>query len=89
MAPAPVLQVFGQPTSTDVARVMACLFERDLHFELVRTDAITKRGLNLAASCFVDTRARRRRSLTALISRSWICIISLYELEFLRTRRLN
>lgn len=38
MAQGPVLQVFGQPAATDVARVMACLFERKLEFELVRTD---------------------------------------------------
>ncbi|CAN6284066.1 unnamed protein product [Urochloa humidicola] len=39
----PVVQVFGQPASTDVARVMACLLERKLEFELVRTDTF-KRG---------------------------------------------
>ncbi|TVU31827.1 hypothetical protein EJB05_23528, partial [Eragrostis curvula] len=38
MAPSAILQVFGQPAATDVARVMACLFERKLDFELVRTD---------------------------------------------------
>ncbi|KAK3157043.1 hypothetical protein QOZ80_2AG0115440 [Eleusine coracana subsp. coracana] len=38
MAQGAVLQVFGQPAATDVARVMACLFERKLEFELVRTD---------------------------------------------------
>ncbi|TVU31834.1 hypothetical protein EJB05_23535, partial [Eragrostis curvula] len=32
MAPAAILQLIGQPAATDVARVMACLFE------LVRTD---------------------------------------------------
>ncbi|XP_062206117.1 glutathione S-transferase F11-like [Phragmites australis] len=37
-----VLQVFGQPASTDVARVMACLFERKLEFELVRVDAFKR-----------------------------------------------
>ncbi|CAN6305990.1 unnamed protein product [Urochloa humidicola] len=39
----PVVQVFGQPAATDVARVMACLLERKLEFELVRTDTF-KRG---------------------------------------------
>ncbi|OQU92208.1 hypothetical protein SORBI_3001G310200 [Sorghum bicolor] len=38
-----IIQVFGQPASTDVARVMACLLERQLDFELVRTDTF-KRG---------------------------------------------
>ncbi|KAL6642756.1 hypothetical protein ACP70R_020937 [Stipagrostis hirtigluma subsp. patula] len=46
MASAAVLQVFGQPASTDVARVMACLFERKLEFELVRVDTF-KRGHKL------------------------------------------
>jgi len=32
------LQVFGQPASTDVARVLTCLFEKKLEFELVRID---------------------------------------------------
>ncbi|KAL6660256.1 hypothetical protein ACP70R_002378 [Stipagrostis hirtigluma subsp. patula] len=32
------LQVFGQPASTDVARVLTCLFEKNLEFELVRID---------------------------------------------------
>ncbi|RCV43996.1 hypothetical protein SETIT_9G338400v2 [Setaria italica] len=41
-----VVQVFGQPASTDVARVMACLLERKLEFELVRTDAF-RRGHKL------------------------------------------
>ncbi|PUZ40316.1 hypothetical protein GQ55_9G413000 [Panicum hallii var. hallii] len=41
-----VVQVFGQPASTDVARVMACLLERKLDFELVRTDAF-RRGRKL------------------------------------------
>jgi glutathione S-transferase len=36
------LQVFGQPTSTDVARVLTCLFEKDLEFELVRIDTFKK-----------------------------------------------
>lgn len=38
--------MFGQPASTDVARVMACLLERKLEFELVRTDAF-RRGHKL------------------------------------------
>ncbi|KAL6660257.1 hypothetical protein ACP70R_002379 [Stipagrostis hirtigluma subsp. patula] len=36
------LQVFGQPASTDVARVLACLFEKNLEFELIRTDTFKK-----------------------------------------------
>ncbi|XP_073001826.1 glutathione S-transferase F11-like [Typha latifolia] len=32
------LKVFGQPASTDVARVLTCLFEKNLDFQLVRTD---------------------------------------------------
>uniref|UniRef100_A0ACD5TIG5 Uncharacterized protein n=1 Tax=Avena sativa TaxID=4498 RepID=A0ACD5TIG5_AVESA len=54
MAPAPVLQVFGQPASTDVARVLACLFERNLHFQLVRTDAVN-RAQHLPAGASVET----------------------------------
>ncbi|CAL4915383.1 unnamed protein product [Urochloa decumbens] len=46
MASAPVVQVFGQPASTDVARVMACLLERKLEFQLVRTDTF-RRGHQL------------------------------------------
>lgn len=39
-----MLQVFGhQPASTDVARVMACLLERQLEFKLVRTDTFKRR----------------------------------------------
>lgn len=38
--------MFGQPASTDVARVMACLLELKLEFELVRTDAF-RRGHKL------------------------------------------
>ncbi|CAD6211877.1 unnamed protein product [Miscanthus lutarioriparius] len=34
MASQAMLQVFGQPASTDVARVMVCLLERQLDFEL-------------------------------------------------------
>ena len=36
------LQVFGQPASTDVARVLTCLFEKNLEFELVRIDSFKK-----------------------------------------------
>uniref|UniRef100_A0A0E0CUS6 glutathione transferase n=1 Tax=Oryza meridionalis TaxID=40149 RepID=A0A0E0CUS6_9ORYZ len=36
------LQVFGQPASTDVARVLTCLFEKDLEFELVRIDTFKR-----------------------------------------------
>lgn len=30
--------MFGQPASTDVARVLTCLFEKNSEFELVRID---------------------------------------------------
>jgi hypothetical protein len=30
--------VFGQPASSDVVRVLTCLFEKNLEFELVRID---------------------------------------------------
>ncbi|KAM0879922.1 hypothetical protein ACQ4PT_033916 [Festuca glaucescens] len=61
MAPSSVLQVFGQPASTDVARVLACLFERNLHFELVRTDAVNRaRRLPAGASAAKTSWARRR-----------------------------
>lgn len=36
------LQVFGQPASTDVARVLTCLFEKNLEFELVRIDTFKR-----------------------------------------------
>nr|AAN05496.1 Putative glutathione S-transferase [Oryza sativa Japonica Group] len=36
------LQVFGQPASTDVARVLTCLFEKDLEFELVCIDTFKR-----------------------------------------------
>ncbi|XP_008791960.1 glutathione S-transferase F9-like [Phoenix dactylifera] len=32
------LKVFGQPASTDVARVLTCLFEKNLEFQLIRID---------------------------------------------------
>lgn len=32
------MKVFGQPASTDVARVLTCLFEKNLQFQLIRTD---------------------------------------------------
>lgn len=31
-------KVFGLPTSTDVARVLTCLFEKDVEFQLIRVD---------------------------------------------------
>ncbi|CAL9087045.1 unnamed protein product [Musa textilis] len=34
-----MLKVFGQPAATDVARVLTCLFEKDLHFQIVRIDS--------------------------------------------------
>ena len=33
------VKIFGSPTSTDMARVLACVFEKDVHFQLVRVDA--------------------------------------------------
>ncbi|KAG8095890.1 hypothetical protein GUJ93_ZPchr0013g37918 [Zizania palustris] len=36
------LQLFGQPASTDVARVLTCLFEKNLEFELIRIDNFKK-----------------------------------------------
>ncbi|KAJ1296404.1 hypothetical protein BS78_01G297700 [Paspalum vaginatum] len=47
MASAAVVQVFGQPASTDTARVLACLLERKLDFELVRTDTFRRGGNKL------------------------------------------
>ncbi|KAL5217401.1 hypothetical protein ABZP36_018085 [Zizania latifolia] len=38
MAPASV-KVFGSPASAEVARVLMCLFEKDVEFQLVRVDA--------------------------------------------------
>ncbi|KAM0949793.1 putative glutathione transferase [Dioscorea sansibarensis] len=32
------VKVFGSPTSTEVARVLACLFEKDVDFQLIRID---------------------------------------------------
>jgi glutathione S-transferase len=36
------LKVFGQPSSTEVARVLTCLFEKDLKFQLIRIDTFKK-----------------------------------------------
>ncbi|KAG8073351.1 hypothetical protein GUJ93_ZPchr0006g41257 [Zizania palustris] len=38
MAPASV-KVFGSPASAEVARVLMCLFEKDVEFQLIRVDA--------------------------------------------------
>ena len=54
---AAAVQVFGQPASTDTARVLACLLERKLDFELVRTDTF-KRGDNNKLPQLVKMRAR-------------------------------
>ncbi|XP_020573757.1 glutathione S-transferase F8, chloroplastic-like [Phalaenopsis equestris] len=32
------VQVFGSPASAEVARVLACLFEKEVEFQLIRTD---------------------------------------------------
>ncbi|KMZ75929.1 Glutathione S-transferase Phi class [Zostera marina] len=32
------INVFGSPTSTEVARVLACLFEKNVEFQLIRVD---------------------------------------------------
>ncbi|KAJ1296405.1 hypothetical protein BS78_01G297800 [Paspalum vaginatum] len=39
------VKVFGSPTSTEVARVLTCLFEKDVEFQLIRVDSFrgTKR----------------------------------------------
>ena len=33
------VKVFGSPTSSEVARVLMCLFEKDVEFQLIRVDA--------------------------------------------------
>ncbi|KAG2543699.1 hypothetical protein PVAP13_9NG767800 [Panicum virgatum] len=33
------VKVFGSPTSAEVARVLMCLFEKDVEFQLIRVDA--------------------------------------------------
>jgi hypothetical protein len=33
------VKVFGSPTSAEVARVLACLFEKDVEFQLIRVDS--------------------------------------------------
>lgn len=33
------VKVFGSPTSSEVARVLACLFEKDVEFQLIRVDS--------------------------------------------------
>ena len=38
IAMAPSVQVFGSPTSAEVARVLTCLFEKDVEFQLIRVD---------------------------------------------------
>lgn len=32
------VKVFGSPSSAEVARVLACLFEKDVEFQLIRVD---------------------------------------------------
>jgi glutathione S-transferase len=80
MASSAMLQVFGQPASTDVARVMACLLERQLDFELVRTDTF-KRGHNKLPE-FVKMRARSKipetpadRILIGSLHQVWILFL--------------
>jgi len=36
---APSVKVFGSPTSAEVARVLTCLFEKNVDFQLIRVDA--------------------------------------------------
>ncbi|ONK72822.1 uncharacterized protein A4U43_C04F23590 [Asparagus officinalis] len=36
---APAVTVFGSPTSSEVARVLTCLFEKNVEFRLVRADS--------------------------------------------------
>ncbi|KAH0452386.1 hypothetical protein IEQ34_019685 [Dendrobium chrysotoxum] len=38
------VQVFGSPASAEVARVLTCLFEKEVEFQLIRTD--TYKGKN-------------------------------------------
>lgn len=33
------VKVFGSPTSAEVARVLMCLFEKEVDFQLIRVDA--------------------------------------------------
>lgn len=33
------VKVFGSPMSAEVARVLMCLFEKDVEFQLIRVDA--------------------------------------------------
>ena len=33
------VKVFGSPTSAEAARVLACLFEKDVEFQLIRVDS--------------------------------------------------
>ncbi|WOK98835.1 glutathione S-transferase F10-like [Canna indica] len=35
---APSIKVFGSPTSAEVARVLTCLFEKNVEFQLIRVD---------------------------------------------------
>ena len=32
------VKVFGSPTSAEVARVLTCLFEKEIEFQLIRVD---------------------------------------------------
>lgn len=36
------LKVFGLPASTDVSRVLTCLFEKEVGFQLIRIDTYNK-----------------------------------------------
>ena len=33
------VKVFGSPASAEVARVLTCLFEKDVEFQLIRVDS--------------------------------------------------
>jgi glutathione S-transferase len=33
------VKVFGSPATAEVARVMACMFEKDVEFQLIRVDS--------------------------------------------------
>ncbi|XP_038974732.1 glutathione S-transferase F10-like [Phoenix dactylifera] len=39
------LKVVGKPASTDVARVLTCLLEKNLGFKLIRTDKLKEEGM--------------------------------------------
>lgn len=68
------LQVFGQPASTDVARVLTCLFEKNRKFELVRADKFNGQPnvpefIKLQASYSISIFVHAYRCLQSLFTR--------------------